>query len=260
MTRASGRHRPHRGNPDPFVPGDVRSIIFGDTGETAPADTQRVTHNYEAITEPADIPGGKPHLVNPPAYVNRDNRRAAVDRRKPVDYHREHDVPPEDAATDYDVPRNLVHADFGESGEQAREAHIREAVEPDAVPVYIVEKGGDEKKIRVLAAFNIDVVPWGGGSGQAATRICSRDPNRVEIRILNEDSNIDIRFSSDLEELSSNTADVQGTGAGGSGALLWHGTNSYTDLKTQDEIWAVTTSTSASARMSVIIITEAYAV
>lgn len=247
------KSRPRRGDSDQMIPGDIRSLVMGDSGDYAPADTERIRHQYETLTEPADIPGGKTHLVNPQTRQQR-SRQAARDRRRPVDYHRQHDVPEQDADTDYDVPRTKVHADLGPEAVAAREAVISEPKYPDAVPVYQVAGPNDQRKIRKLAAYNVNVEPVGT---YLPSRLCSVDPDRIEIRLLNEDSSTDIRFSSDLEELSAQ--DAQGTGAAGAGALLWHGTNSYTDIKTQDEIFAVTTGAS-SARCSVIIITEEWAV
>ena len=234
MSRAKGR-RPERGNPNRHVPGDIRSIVLGDTGTTPPSDEESITH-------PAEIPGGKPHLVNEEDWREPTEYKPLA----PIDYRKEHGVPPLDWADDYDVPRT-----FGPAERVERPLAIPDI--PDAVPVYVVQGEGDKKKLRRLAAFNISVPAAGSAE---PTRVCNVDPDRVEIRILNEDSANDIRISSDLEELAATSA--QGTGSAGNGALLWHGTNSYTDLKTQDEIWAIAESGTTPVRLSVIIVTEGY--
>jgi hypothetical protein len=232
MSRA--KNRPRRGHPT-RTPGSVQALVLGGPGTYAPA-------GEESITEPAELPGGEEHLVNEETVQEPTEYKPL----RPVDYNKEHGVPPLDWATEYDLPSTWP------PGVRVTRPEP-EPVVPDAVPVYVVQGQQDAKKLRRLAAYNVSVPAAGSDE---PTRVCNVDPDRVEIRLLNEDSANDIRISSDLEELAVTSA--QGTGSAGNGALLWHGTNSYTDIKTQDEIWAICESGTTPSRLSVLIVTEAY--
>ena len=105
--------------------------------------------------------------------------------------------------------------------------------------------------IRKTFAFNVRV---NAGNSAQVTRIFDRDRRRLKAKVLNEDSSVDIRISACEEELQTESA--QGTGTAGSGALIWHGTNSFTDLEEcQDAMFALCT-TASTALLSVLITTE----
>jgi hypothetical protein len=71
-------------------------------------------------------------------------------------------------------------------------------------------------------------------------RLCGRDPNRVDIRLLNESTSSDIRFATRPADLAT-----------GGGALLPWPSNSYLHLATQDELYAISADT-GSPKISVI--------
>jgi hypothetical protein len=94
------------------------------------------------------------------------------------------------------------------------------------VPVRIVQEV--PRTIRTSTARNFTCTAAGG----EPVRLCPIDPNRVSVKILNEDTASNIRF-----------AHLPGELAGGGGALLpWPG-NSYVEIATQDELWAVSADT-----------------
>lgn len=230
--------RPRRGRPG------TDALVEGDTGPRQPQGGARVREIFresgdlqsrEFGVPQADVPGGKTHVVNPETHAHRP---PGVTER-PADYHKYHGVESDDGG--YETPDTSV-------------GPVQHAYGParleDAVPVYVVEKPGKERVRRDGIPFNVNVP----AAGSQPARICNIDTDRVEIQLLNEDSSTDIRISNDLAELL--TADAQGTGAAGAGALIWHGTNSYTKFETQGELFAITTSTTLSARLSVIIVTE----
>jgi len=240
----SGRkpNRPRRG------PAGRNVLISGDTGlyggpqggaEDGATESGDLASREFGVPQ-ADIPGGVRHLVNPPTIVDSPPPK----RQRPADYHKEHGVPPDDWGPYEPTP-------------DATEKHGTVTIVPepkydDAVPVRVVQEAGKDRKIRVTSAFNINV--RAASLTNEPSRICGRDPDRVEIGLLNEDATTDIRICEKLDDLQ--VASTAGTGAAGQGALIWHGTNSYTWIKTQEQLFAITTSTTLAARLSVIIVTE----
>jgi hypothetical protein len=235
------RHRPRRGG------GDSDPLIAGDSGTYAgpqggalpgPYETGDLESREFGVPQ-ADIPGGKQHIVNAPTHPVRPGPEDVEVR--PADLHKFHGVEPHDLGQ-YVTPPDATQDQDAPKPEP--EPQIT-----DAVPVYIVESP-ESKVIRKNILFNINV----GNSTTRPVRICGTDPNRVEIQVLNEDSATDIRICE--TEAGLQLASAQGTGPAGDGALIWHGTNSYTRIRGQGELYALTTSATASARLSVIIITE----
>jgi hypothetical protein len=113
------------------------------------------------------------------------------------------------------------------------------------VPVYLVEHGDPDGKTLLSAApRNITVPPSAGGGagiGDAYVRVCGRNPRRARIGLLNEDTATNIRFATRPSDL-----------VNGGGALLPYPVNSYSWFRTQDELFATTTSTTLSVKMSII--------
>jgi hypothetical protein len=204
------------------------------TPQAPPADSPQ---GRELGLDDRDIPSGIPHLEQHKTIPG----KAAVPEAPPVFRgDMQHGVPagPDD---------NFVKpADKLERGHQARK-HGSQPVhyemppaEPDPLPVYLVEK---REKVPVRREAIIDSITVAAQGGEP-TRICSEDPDRVQIQLLNEDPVNIIRFAATQAELSS-----------GTGAALPAVTNSYTRLRTQGELWAVVAAP-ATARLSRIIETE----
>ena len=173
-----------------------------------------------------EIPSGLNHLSNPET----PSAKPAVPARQHLPAMNEHGVPDDNPDASYEQP---------EAGTVLISEPLPEGREYYAVPVYQVEEPG-KGKVHRKALCNSITVP---ASGSDPIRVCSRDDGRVEVRILNEDPANDIRFSESIATLIE-----------GGGALLWHGTNSYTPIPTQDELWAV--GASAACVMSVVLVTE----
>ena len=234
------RHKPRRG----YDPHD-RELIYGDEGEyekqggaaPGPSESGNLMSREFGVPQ-ADIPGGKTHLVNPETQHHRPPARP---QQQPV-------------VNAHGVPPNELQYSFPSKADEIGKAP-RPAPEPkhldDVVPVRIVAEEGEAQWIKKTLCFNVRVKAVQGGD---VTRIVDRDEHRLKLKILNEDSTTDIRVSHQEEELM--TASAQGTGIAGSGALIYHATNSYTDLEDcQDALFGVTTSTSLTALLSVIVVT-----
>lgn len=220
--------RPRRGTNGPNV------LVEGDTGPRQPQGGARVREIFresgnldarEFGVPQADLPGGLTHVVNPETHPHKP---PGVPER-PADYHKYHGVPSDDGA--YETPDATV-------GSAPRPAPLPEL--HDAVPVYMVEGPGKGKVRRSTGCDSILVGP----SGTEPDRLCNRDDRRTQIHLLNEDAATNVRVGSRSEL------------AEGRGAMLPAVTNSYLKLETQEELWALTVSTTASARVSVIIETE----
>lgn len=185
----------------------------------------------EGIGEPRDIPGGLPHLANPP-----------VEHEKPPykdpgwEYRRAdlaHGVPPDEAGYYERDPRL--------SNNQGRPGHVElrhETLPPSPVPVYLVEGEGGGKVRREVALRSITCP---ASTAAEPARVCGLNEHRVEIRLLNEDTATDIRFAPTLAAL-----------AAGTGALLPWPSNTYLALPGQGELFAIGATGSGTPRLSII--------
>jgi hypothetical protein len=224
MSRAYGKRTP-RGQEPVLEPGGP----LDQAGRDAP-DTEGVRAE-EGIGPARDIPGGLNHLANPPVKV----------QPVPVPEHQwpfrrallAHGVPPDGQAYDRD-PRLA-------GGQEGRAKVTEPAPLQTPVPVYIVT-GGDPGVIR--SAWPRSVQCPASTTG-VPIRVCGRNPNRVEVRMLNEDTATDIRFATELSAI-----------AAGTGALLPWPANSYLVLETQDEIYAIGATGSGTPRLSIVEVFE----
>jgi hypothetical protein len=204
---------------------DIRRIIGAD-GEDG---TEPGVRRQEGIGEPRDIPGGLNHLANPPV------KHQTVPVPEPEWPYRQsmlaHGVPPDEHGRHDRDPR----LSGGQRG-QAPAAKLAPRVSP--VPVYIVESEGGPSSIR--RAFPRSVTCPASTSAEPI-RVCGRNPDRVKISLLNEDTATDIRFATNLTALSA-----------GTGALLPWPANTYLTLETQDEIYAIGATGSGTPRLSIV--------
>jgi hypothetical protein len=182
----------------------------------------------------ADLPGGVMHLVNPQSVPTKSE--GAPER--PADYHKYHGVPSDDGP--YEVPSAEV--DYGP----------RPAPEPkieDAVPVYILERPGDQRMIREFATYGpFTLAGSNAGTSQGSMRLCVRDPRRVTMYVTNESNAIGtllrVGTESDIDE--------------GRGWAL-PGNHNVTELKgIQEEMYILNDpgNTTTAASFSAIFITE----
>jgi hypothetical protein len=232
------RHRPRRGEPGPDV------LAEGDVGEYHPqggaregADVYMESGNLQARefgVPQADLPGGKGHTVNAPTRPE----KPAVPPERPADYHKYHGVPSDDGQ--YEVPD-------GEVGRTPKPAPVPKV--PDAVPVYLVE-GAEGRVIRTASPRHI-IVP--ASTAAEPVRVCGKDPRRVEVLLLNEDTATDIRVSETRNGLISGPGNVLG------GALIPWPANSYTAIATQDELYAIGAKGAGTPLLSIIEVFEAKA-
>lgn len=182
-----------------------------------------------------EIPGGINHLVNPESPSQRPKQGTAGAL---FDGMNAHGVLDTLAEPGYEVPN--THAGKAPRPEP-------EPVLEDAVPVYMVEAPGKRTVIRVSGMRNVLVV---ANTAAAPTRLCSEDPRRVEVRLLNEDPVNDVRVGQ-FEDIN------DGGEGGGSqdGILLSHCASTYTTIPTQYELFARSLN-SSTVRVSVMLITE----
>jgi hypothetical protein len=182
-----------------------------------------------------DIPGARTHLVNAESPGTRPKEGKAGEL---FDGMNAHGVPDTLAEPGYEVPSSHV----GQAPRPAPEPSIA-----DAVPVYMVETPGKRTVMRVTGMFNV-LAP--ANTASLPARLCSEDPRRVEVRVLNEDPVNDVRVAM-LEDLNDG-----GEGGGNSaGALISHCASSYTTIPTQGELFCHSINGTA-VRVSVMLITE----
>lgn len=181
------------------------------------------------------IPGGKTHLVNPESPSTRPKQGKAGDLFDGMLAHGEPDTLAEPG---FEVPSSHV----GQAPRPAPEPQLDEAV-----PVYVVEQPGSRQVARATALYNVLVV---AETNPEATRLCSPDDARVEVRILNEDPTNDVRVGM-LEDIA-NSGEGGGTAGG---CLISHCASSYTTIPTQGELFARSVN-SNTVRVSVMLISE----
>jgi hypothetical protein len=232
-------HRPKRGPAGPDIEiGDPFGHYEYQGGAAPGASESGDLQSREFGVPQADIPGGLNHLVNTESHHVKPSVRP---QEQPVI--NDHGVPPVDG-TQYEFPEKA-----DKIGKTPKASPKPKHEHDYAVPTYTVEKPGRESVYRDVEPYNVNVVPV----GSQPTRVCNLNRDRISIGLLNEDSATDIRIGQ-LQELL--TASAAGTGPAGNGALICHCTNSYTWIPTQGELYAVTTSATLGARLSVLEVTE----
>lgn len=184
--------------------------------------------------QPSPIPGGQKHTGNAPAI----RHTVPVPASDPeIGMGNAHGVIPgtHTNAERADAERgpNTVHHTMP----RPRVHHPHER--PAPIPVFIVQDAQDDV-LRSAAPHSIAVAANTGDP----VRLCGKDAGRVEVMILNESSTTDVRFAQRQSDLN----------AGGGGLLPWPA-NSYTTVKTQDELYAISASGTA-ATVSVIQVFE----
>lgn len=164
---------------------------------------------------PSPIPGGRPHLLNPPSV--RQNVPVA-DAKPEVRGVNAHGVLPHTHTT-----RERAEMQRGPNDLKPLVPHYRmpEAHEP-VVPVRIVEAASTTRRRAVPRHFALNA------STGIPTRLCGIDGARVEVLLLNEDASSNVRIGY-----------IQGDLAGGGGGMLPKSMTSYLKIRTQDEIWAI---------------------
>ena len=183
---------------------------------------------------PSPIPGGRNHIRNA------ETMRQDVPIPAPgpeIDYGNAHGVPVGSGTT-----QERAEAERGPNSTHSHGVapHLHAPAErPVPVPVYLVEN--DNQYVFRTAAPHSITVP---GNTSDPVRLCGRDLTRTEVMILNESTAQDVRIAQRLSDLTA-----------GGGALFPYPTNSYLTIKTQDELWALSTSSTA-ASISIIQVFE----
>jgi hypothetical protein len=181
---------------------------------------------------PSPIPGGRPHLSNPETVRHKVAGPAPRGEYRGVNAH---GVPPGTATTRdrAEMMRGPNDVRGPDPGQRLTSDPI---LHPDPVPVYLVEQGGGGDTVRSNSPRHITVP----ASTADPVRLCGQSKARVRIKLLNESTSSDIRLAQRPSDLVS-----------GGGALLPWPLNSYLDLVTQDELWAVSAD-SGTPKISII--------
>jgi hypothetical protein len=219
MSRSRGRHGQPR---PPVLPDTPEGDYTGESQRQYPGP----------LPDNSPIPGGAAggvHITNQPTVRQRVPIPDARDEFRGI---MAHGVPPDEHTTEEHAQR--------ERGPNAvkvpRPAYEKQPEAVSPVPVYIVEGGGGGRPLRSSSPLNLTV--------QASTgepvRLCGRDPGRARVLLLNEDTASNCRIAVRPSDL-----------VNGGGALLSWATNSYLTLHTQDELYALSV-TSSSLVVSVI--------
>lgn len=133
-------------------------------------------------------------------------------------------------------------------GQRGRAPEMPPPPEQTPVPVFIVE-GRVSPVIRTASPRHITVP---ASTNAEPVRVCGHNPNRVEIRLLNESTTTDIRVAVSPTDL---TLDPQNSVITG-GALIPWPCNSYLSFPTQDELYAIGNTGSGTPLLSIIEVFE----
>lgn len=191
---------------------------------------------------PSPIPGGKDHILNAQTIrqIPAAPAPAEFDRNDAVDLNA-HGVPP------------TSHHGFTRAqlmrGKAASEMPDTFYTEPPKlvrpIPVVVVENERRPVSWRATT-FRATQIPANTGDPR---QIAGRDPDRVELLLLNEDATNAVRLGNAPGELAT-SADVSEPPEA-SGALLPAGMTSYLRLRTQENVWAIS-ATGTAPTISVI--------
>jgi hypothetical protein len=180
---------------------------------------------------PSPIPGGKNHIQNAQSFQQR------VPAPAPADFT---DQPVDNAHGVYDGTHlGFSRAQLTQGRLASRQVpdqyYTPTAAPPRPIPVYVVETEDRSPTYRSAAPRNIPVPVV----TSAPVPICGRDPKRVELLLLNESATT-LRIGQTYTDVNS-----------GGGALLPASMGGYLRLRTQDTLYAISTSSTA-ATLSVI--------
>ena len=201
MTRARGKHT------ERHIPG------VSEVDENPEARDVGASSRTQGV--PSPIPGGRPHLLNPPTM--RQNVPVA-DAKPEIRGVNAHGVLPHTHTTRERAEFMRGPNDLRPLVPHYRPPEVREPV----VPVRIVETASG--KLRSAAPHRFTIT---ASTGQPV-RLCGIDPDRVELLLLNEDASSNVRLGQRETDLS-----------GGGGGLLPKAMTSYLKIRTQDELWAI---------------------
>lgn len=183
---------------------------------------------------PSPIPGGRQHISNAPAV----RHQVPVPPSDPeIGMGNAHGVVPgshtnAERADAERGPNTVHHTMPRPQGQPHRER-------PAPIPVFVVQDAHNDV-IRSAAPHNFTVP----GNTSDPVHICGQDPTRAEVMILNESTTQNIRIAQTPADLGN-----------GGGALIPYPSNSYVKIKTQDHLYALSTSGTA-ATISVIQVFE----
>lgn len=227
MGRASGRkHAPRTdvGNPD-------EGLLKARAVDPDSPEGHKLGMSKRVQGAPSPIPGGRDHILNAPTYRQRPEAPAPADFTDQPDQNA-HGVPP---ATHSGTTRAQIMR--GKNANQTADQYYTEVTAPvRPIPVFVVENR-DQGAVYRTAAPRRTTVPANTADPMP---LCGRDPQRVQILLLNEDPANGIRFAQNLSDLND-----------GGGGLLPAGMGSYLRLTTQDMLYAIS-ATGSAATMSII--------
>lgn len=181
---------------------------------------------------PSPIPAGYNHIQNAQTIRQKPEAPDPADFTDQP-YQNAHGVPPSshNGATRAQIMRGRLAEQRGD------DQYYTETPTPvRPIPVYVVEQKDNNAVYRSAYPRKITVPV----NASDPVRLCGRDPDRVELLLLNEDSANGVRFA----------ADLAGLGNGG-GSLLPPAMGNYLRLRTQDTLFALS-NTGTAATVSIV--------
>lgn len=233
--RARGRHTARTGE------GNGDELFLKGTRAAAGVDPDSLEGHKLGISKrvqgaPSPIPGGKDHILNAPTFRQRPEAANPADFPDTPDQNA-HGVPP--------ASHNGRTRAQAMRGKGARDTPDQYYADPPPapvrpIPVIVVpsERAGVSYR---TAAPRRTTVP---ANTLDPIVLCGRDPDRVQVLLLNEDPANAVRFAATPADLT-----------GGEGSLLPAGMGSYLRLPTQESLYALS-ATGTAATVSVIQIWE----
>lgn len=208
--RARGKHQARiaDGNPDADY---LKSKVDPDSPEG-----HKLGLSKRVQGAPSPIPGGRNHILNAQVF------RQTPEAPNPADftdqpYQNAHGVAP--TSHNGATRAQLVRGKRAEEMPDTYYTDVERPVRP--IPVYVVEEQTQNQVYRAATAKQMKAP-----AGADPAPICGRDPERIQVLLLNEDTNA-VRIAQTVADLGSN-----------GGAILPASMTSYLRLPSQDHLYA----------------------
>lgn len=213
--RARGKHsaRIADGNTDE---GFLKNAPAGPVDPDSP-EGHKLGMSKRVQGAPSPIPGGRNHILNAQTFRQRPEAPSPADFTDQPDQNA-HGVPPE--SHNGDTRAQLMR------GKRARDfpdqfyTEVPTPIRP--IPVFVVENQDRGEVYRAAAPRQLKAP-----AGADPIPLCGRDPDRVQVLLLNEDAANAVRIAQTPADLGSN-----------GGAILPANMSSYLRLTTQDHLYA----------------------
>lgn len=233
MSRARGRNAPR------VVRVDVKpNTPEGD--DLALSDRQVGQATSHAPGQGSPIPGGRMHIANYPTVPQQVPIAVSGEEYRGI---MAHGVAPEHATT-----HERATSMQGPNDHKPLVPKSAKEQQPDIipVPVYIVPTQGARRPLQTAVLRSIQVPGFNGDP----ILVCGKDFNRTAVKLMNNDGTNGVVIGQDptalIQDPGSATDTIGGT-------MLPKSMTSYQEIKTQDEIWAITLHATQLVELQIII-------